>query len=366
MAIVGNPQIFNVPDNTAAMTQLGQGGGQLLAALLKYYRSRGGGTYTSPTGATAQISPAEQQLSQMLAQRASQGEGSYTPRRLSFMGEVPVDVAKLLPQLQVKQARGALAKLPVELENLRAETKYKTSQAGYMDTLGSWLKSNPGAQLTVGPDGTLVPIPGTQTTTPNTFAPTEPTKTSTETQLEPTDLKFGQVGSERVGRWAGRKIGERETERGLEASYSAKTAQAAKGFGDTANIAVEERKMILDSFPRDGDSYESRLTIEQSMLGPEGFFESKEKLLTEIINKPTPQILLGMSKNGPRYGVDPTVLAEKKQAVTDLSRLKQTRVLYEQMYEEANKKMPPIGSKLRDLAPEERDIVSDLLGANAP
>ena len=176
-------------------------------------------------------------------------------------------------------------------------------------------------------------------------------ETSTARAYDPTSTYPGQIFLESLLRKAGKGLRLRETARALEASYGAKTAQAARGFGDTANVAVEERKMMQESFPKDENSYEGRDTLEASLLLPGGFFDDKEKMLNEIINKPTPLMMKGVSKSGPRYETDPTILADKRQAITDLSRLRQTRQLYKQMYEEANQKMPPIGAKRSQEAP---------------
>jgi len=126
MPTVGQPQIFNLPDDTAAYQSLGQGGGQLLAALLNLYRRQGAsGRYTAPTGATTQISPAERTaggvpLAQLLTQQASMGQGEFRPDRLPFLGQVPVS-PQALPRLQLQAARGEVAKLPFELRKLGAE-----------------------------------------------------------------------------------------------------------------------------------------------------------------------------------------------------------------------------------------------------
>jgi hypothetical protein len=119
------PQVTNVPGNVEAFRGLGQGGGELLAALINLYRRQGGGAYTSPTGATTQVSPAERvagvpgaNLSQLLAQRAAQGQGAFQPRRMSFLGPVPVN------QAQVQKAL-----LPLQLRQAQAETAIKERQA---------------------------------------------------------------------------------------------------------------------------------------------------------------------------------------------------------------------------------------------
>ena len=153
----------------------------------------------------------------------------------------------------------------------------------------------------------------------------------------------GRIPLERAGRAVSRAIGIRETPKALMESYSAKTAAAAKGFGDTANIAVEERKMVTTSFPRDGESAEARQARKQSL---DDFFTQKIELMQQTLHQPTPQILKGYSRSGPRYEVDSSIVAAKRQAAQDLSRLKQTQVLYDQMYAEADRLMPAIGTEM--------------------
>ena len=180
--------------------------------------------------------------------------------------------------------------------------------------------------------------------TPST--PTTPLQEPTE------DLLPGQALLESGIRSAGRGLRMRETQRALMNSYSAKTAQAARGFGDTANVAVEERKMLAGSFPQDGDTVEGRKTLRESLLGTTGFFNTKEAELLKQIQQPAPQILKGVSKSGPRFEVDPTIMAQKRQAATDLARLQQTKILYQQMFDEADAKMPPIGAQRTPTTPQ--------------
>lgn len=160
----------------------------------------------------------------------------------------------------------------------------------------------------------------------------------------PQPLVPGQALLESGRRALGRGLRMRETQRALMKSYAAKTAQAARGFGDTANIAVAEREMMQSSFPQDGDTVEGRTVLKESLLGPDGFFNSKEAQLLKQIQQPAPMMLKGVSKSGPRFEADPTILAQKRQAATDLARLQQTKVLYQQMFDEADQKMPPIGT----------------------
>ena len=157
-------------------------------------------------------------------------------------------------------------------------------------------------------------------------------------------LAPGQALLESGKRAVGRGLRMRETQRALMKSYAAKTAQAARGFGDTANIAVAEREMMQGSFPQDGDTLEGRTVMEDSLLGSQGFFISKEAQLLKQIQQPAPMVLKGMSKSGPRFEADPAILAQQRQAATDLARLQQTKVLYQQMFDEAREKMPPIGA----------------------
>ena len=151
----------------------------------------------------------------------------------------------------------------------------------------------------------------------------------------------GQVPLETGSRYLQRVIGMRETPKALMESYSAKTAAAAKGFGDTGNVAVEERKMIGTSFPKDGESAQARQTRRNSL---NAFFDQKEAFLQGLINKPTEQMVVGFSgRSGIRTQADPAVMAARKQASLDLQRMQQTRVLYNQMYDEADRLMPAIG-----------------------
>jgi len=168
-----------------------------------------------------------------------------------------------------------------------------------------------------------------------------PAKPSAETSQP---LVPGQALFESGKRALGRGLRMRETQRALTKSYAAKTAQAARGFGDTANIAVVEREMMQSSFPQDGDTQEGRTVMEDSLLGGTGFFDIKEAELVKQIEQTAPMILKGISKSGPRFEADPAILAQKRQAATDLARLRQTRILYQQMFDEAREKMPPIGT----------------------
>jgi len=143
-----------------------------------------------------------------------------------------------------------------------------------------------------------------------------------------------------VGRAAGRAIGARETQSGFQEPFAAQTAAAARGFGDTANIAVAERKMIQESFERDGETYERRVSRRSRLRN---FFHEKTNSLQSILAQPVPQILKGVSRSGPRYEADPALLQARRQAATDLSRLQQTQLLYEQMWKEADRVMPAIG-----------------------
>lgn len=163
----------------------------------------------------------------------------------------------------------------------------------------------------------------------------------TDQQLSPTPLKPGEALFETAKRAVGRMTKEREVQSGLQDVYAARTAQAAKGFGDTANIAVAEREMLQSSFPQDGETYDRRLTKEQSLNQT---FTTIRQRLQGVLAKPDQQTLAGYSKSGPRFELDKTIQSQKKQAANDLQRLDQTEALYQQMYQEAAKKMPPIGS----------------------
>ena len=199
-------------------------------------------------------------------------------------------------------------------------------------------------QRTMSPTEMLLALRGNESgasslpTSPSpSLTPPEPTAPVTSTP----SLPAGQIPVERASRAIGRLLGVRETPKALMESYAAKTATAARGLGDTANIAVEERKMMADSFPRDGESQEARNRREQSLMA---FFDQKESLLQELANQPLPQILKGTSRFGPRYEVDPAAISARREAVKDLQKLRQTRLLYQQMYKEANQLMPAIGS----------------------
>ena len=139
--VIDRPPIRVGDENLQAMQQLGQGGGQLLAALLNFYRQRGRGTYTSPTGATTEVSPAERtaggmSLPQLLSQQATQGQGSFQPSRFSGLGPVPISPS-VLPRLQVQQAQAEIAKAPFEQRELEAGTRLKESQASFYEKIAS-------------------------------------------------------------------------------------------------------------------------------------------------------------------------------------------------------------------------------------
>lgn len=240
-----------------------------------------------------------------------------------------------------------------EQRQKQASAKQAESTAGYFDAL---------RQMGVPLGGSDSGLGQPTIQTPEQSALKQAQPLSTESMLQKEPVLPGQVLIESGLRTLGRKARMRETQKSLEGSYAAKTAQAARGFGDTANVAVEERKMMGESFPKDGDSYEGRLAMEDSLLGPNGFFNKKEPELEKLMNQQVPMIILGVSKNGPRYGPDPAILAQKKQAATDLARLKQTRTLYEQMYEEANRKMPPIGASGKPVSAEAQALIKRYQG----
>ena len=101
---------------------------------------------------------------------------------------------------------------------------------------------------------------------------------------------------------------------------------------------------MQQSFPQDGDTFERRNILEQSVIQ---FFDDKERDLTHIANQSAPQILVGYSKTGPRYQADPAIMAQRKGALEDLRKLRQARIQYTQMFEESNRLMPPIGVQSR-------------------
>ncbi len=219
-------------------------------------------------------------------------------------------------------------KATADLEHTKAGTENLKAQGSYYKSL-----SETGAGI----------APATAAT-PADQPPKPAAISATEAALKPTDLKPGQALIESGARAFGRMTRSRETQKALEESYQAKTAAAARGLGDTANVAVEERKMLAASFPKDGDTYESRSTMEGSM---NSFFDKKEAELQQAANQAVPLVLIGQSKSGPRYGQDSTVIASKKKAQEGLLQLRQTRALYQQIYSEAAEKMPPIGSEAR-------------------
>jgi hypothetical protein len=161
MPTVGQPQIFQLPDETAAYQQLGQGGGQLLAALLNYYRSRGPGTYQSPTG--------EQFPAQAVSRRTPPSPGfTFRPDRLPFLGQLPVNLQQqnqqyqsaLLP-LQLQQAQSEVAEAPLKRRKLEAETLLTESQSKFLEGLsGSGALGEdgiPGVVLSIDETGKRVP-----------------------------------------------------------------------------------------------------------------------------------------------------------------------------------------------------------------
>jgi len=168
-----------------------------------------------------------------------------------------------------------------------------------------------------------------------------PSVTSTERLLIPTKVVPGQALAETGIRAIGRNIRVRETARSLTRSYQAKTATAARAFGDSANIAIKEREFMQQSFPQDSDTYEGRLVLEKSVLD---FFDSKEQDLSNLASQPVPQTLAGFSRAGARYVADPAITAQRKGALEDLRKLRQARIQYTQMFEEANRDLPPIGA----------------------
>ena len=164
-------------------------------------------------------------------------------------------------------------------------------------------------------------------------------------------------------RAGGRLIGAREAQSGFMESFSAQTAAAAKGFGDTANIAVEERKMIGESFDRDGETFERRQSRRARLAN---FFQEKEAKLQSILSQPVPQILKGVSRFGPRTETDPAIMQARRQAATDLSKLQQTRLLYEQMWKESDTIMPAIGQPRGSASARSFSSVEAAEAANLP
>lgn len=266
------------------------------------------------------------------------GQPPSIPQRL--MGMIPQVVpgpARQAQQLQVQQAQQDLKMGPLKQQKMESEI---SRDKAYAD----WLRSSgmvPGVDPATGQPQPTAQRGAAATPGQSPAAATAPPKTMTEQYLSPTEVMPGQVALESVGRTLGRKGRLRETATGLEESYSSKTASAAKGFSDTGNIAVAEREMMSNSFPKDNDSFEGRVTKERSI---NDFFEKKEAHLLEILARPIPQIMKGVSRHGPRYEADPSALAARKSAQQDLDHLRATRVQYQQMYEEAAQKMPPIGA----------------------
>lgn len=362
-------QVVNLGYGLPDYSQVGEGMGQLGAALLDYYRRRGPQLYQSPTGATTQISPAERvagspniQLADLLRQRVAMTPGAnLTPTRLPFLPAPQTNISQLAQQYQIQQAQAELEKAPYEIESLKEKTAFTRSQRELVEKMvqqgliplydqqGNLIGAQPSSPAPNQLSGTQSPQGERETMAASPI--------STERLLEPTKLEYpGQVLVESGKRAIGRMVRERETPRALEASYKAKTAQAARGFGDTANIAAVERKMMEESFPKDGDSYEGRITLERSLFDPQsGFFPMKKSMLQQILSQSTPMVPSSLSGGKVSLRADPAIEAAKRQAATDLSRLQQTEVLYRQMFEEANRKMPPIGARLRQselLSPE--------------
>lgn len=306
-----------------------------------------------PGGMRTPTSPDE------LAQIQSMGgvpttRGSVVPLRTGLGSGVryqpptvhPDQLSAQLQQAQLQQSQSELAQAPMKQKKLEAETAREQAYADWLKKAGLiGVETDPATGQPRPTPGMTPPPSSAQAGTP-TASPAP--STITERYLKAAEVFPGQVVGEALVRSAGRATRMRETASGLEKSYSAKTAQASRGLGDTANIAVEERKMILDSFPRDNDSFESRVTTERSM---QDFFDRKEAFLTEIIHRPVSQVIRGVSRSGPRYEADPAAMAAKKQATEDLNKLQATRLLYEQMYAEAAQKMPPIGAQSTTQAP---------------
>ncbi|UOF78268.1 hypothetical protein [Caudoviricetes sp.] len=264
---------------------------------------------------------------------------------LQILGQKSPEMAQMLRSIRPGLASGDLTLsdvAPLLSKDLfpKPESELEKAQANYYNAFTPT---------------TVAEMTGSETQSQDTIQ--VPELSSTESMLKKVPLLPGQALLESVGRKTGQLTRMREVPKGLEESYKARTAAAATGLGDTANIAVAEREMMQQSFPQDGDTYESRLTKEQSI---DNFIANKIELLDKIVDAKVPMIA-----SGRRLIPDPTYQALKKQALIDRKKLGQAQVMYKEMFKEANKKMPPIGAeqkKVSKLSDSQKAIRDRLLG----
>ena len=117
----------------------------LLKALLagQLGRKPSGGVFTSPSGASTMISPAERvkgapntRLADLVSQ---QGKGTFTPTQYSGMRIQP-DLSRQLQQQQ-------LAKAPLERQKLESDIKNQQALSGYYNSLSGGIASDKLQQL---------------------------------------------------------------------------------------------------------------------------------------------------------------------------------------------------------------------------
>ena len=91
--------------------------------------------------------------------------------------------------------------------------------------------------------------------------------------------------AQRVGRWAGKELGLRETQRGAIASFQARATPALKALGEVGVLTDQDIKRILSGgFPADDDSVTTRKIKRAGLLSD---FQAKLDQVNQVLGADT-------------------------------------------------------------------------------
>ena len=155
------------------------------------------GAYTSPTGATTTISPAEVSVRGNVPFNTLMRQGQNRPQGSSYK---PIGSLEYLPplnrqlqQAQLSQANQEIAQGPAKLKSLEADTAMKTSQAGWYKALTSGGGSATGAVFDSATGGIRPVLPGEEPQ----FLITPTKSGKTITSLAPTNKINAEMEAEK-------------------------------------------------------------------------------------------------------------------------------------------------------------------------